>query len=106
MGIVGLQVAKAVSMALNGCVNCLPGQRDIDNVLKSIGNSQAILNSTEFPSAAGRSYAELQDSLVGSAGKNRSSQCCSLPSFLTPGTRISCPCLCAGFLYVPNFWAF
>uniref|UniRef100_A0A673MXQ0 Talin 2a n=1 Tax=Sinocyclocheilus rhinocerous TaxID=307959 RepID=A0A673MXQ0_9TELE len=31
------QVAKAVSHSLNACVNCLPGQKDVDMALKSIG---------------------------------------------------------------------
>lgn len=58
-----LQVAKAVSLSLNSCVNCLPGQRDIDNVLKSINSSQEMLSSAKFPPSDGRSYAELQVSV-------------------------------------------
>lgn len=34
-----LQVAKAVSHSLNNCVNCLPGQKDVDMALKSIGEA-------------------------------------------------------------------
>lgn len=34
-----LQVAKAVSHSLNNCVNCLPGQKDVDLALKSIGEA-------------------------------------------------------------------
>ncbi|XP_071788038.1 talin-1-like isoform X4 [Asterias amurensis] len=30
------QVAKAVSHALNSCVSCLPGQRDVDKAIKSV----------------------------------------------------------------------
>ena len=30
------QVAKAVSHALNNCMNCLPGQRDVDRAIKSV----------------------------------------------------------------------
>lgn len=33
------QVAKAVSHSLNSCVNCLPGQKDVDMALKSIGEA-------------------------------------------------------------------
>lgn len=33
------KVAKAVSHSLNNCVNCLPGQKDVDVALKSIGES-------------------------------------------------------------------
>lgn len=32
-------MAKAVSHSLNNCVNCLPGQKDVDVALKSIGES-------------------------------------------------------------------
>jgi len=31
-----LQVAKAVSQALNNCVNCLPGLREVDIAVKYI----------------------------------------------------------------------
>lgn len=34
-----LQVAKAVSHSLNNCVNCLPGQKDVDMALRSIGEA-------------------------------------------------------------------
>lgn len=30
------QVAKAVSQALNNCMNCLPGQRDVDMAIRSV----------------------------------------------------------------------
>ncbi|XP_075894320.1 talin-2 isoform X2 [Nelusetta ayraudi] len=33
------QVAKAVSHSLNNCVNCLPGQKDVDIALRSIGEA-------------------------------------------------------------------
>ncbi|MED6241328.1 Talin-2, partial [Ataeniobius toweri] len=33
------QVAKAVSHSLNNCVNCLPGQKDVDMALRSIGET-------------------------------------------------------------------
>ncbi|XP_066270421.1 talin-1-like isoform X3 [Branchiostoma lanceolatum] len=39
------QVAKAVSHALNNCVNCLPGQRDVDFAIRNIGEaSKALLS--------------------------------------------------------------
>lgn len=34
-----IQVAKAVSHSLNNCVNCLPGQKDVDIALRSIGEA-------------------------------------------------------------------
>lgn len=36
---VRLQVAKAVSQALNRSVNCLPGQRDVDNAIRTVGEA-------------------------------------------------------------------
>ena len=39
-----MQVAKAVSHSLNNCVNCLPGQKDVDVALKSIGEASKNLN--------------------------------------------------------------
>lgn len=33
------QVAKAVSQALNRCVNCLPGQRDVDAAIRTVSEA-------------------------------------------------------------------
>lgn len=33
------QVAKAVSQAVNRCVNCLPGQRDVDAAIRTVGDA-------------------------------------------------------------------
>jgi len=41
------QVAKAVSHALNNCINCLPGQRDVDEALKNIAESSKRLLSNQ-----------------------------------------------------------
>lgn len=41
------QVAKAVSSALNNCVNALPGQRDVDNAIRQITNSSQELATTQ-----------------------------------------------------------
>uniref|UniRef100_A0A8D2LPR4 Talin 2 n=1 Tax=Varanus komodoensis TaxID=61221 RepID=A0A8D2LPR4_VARKO len=43
------QVAKAVSHSLNNCVNCLPGQKDVDVALKSIGESSKKLLVESLP---------------------------------------------------------
>ncbi|XP_004855762.1 talin-2 isoform X2 [Heterocephalus glaber] len=43
------QVAKAVSHSLNNCVNCLPGQKDVDVALKSIGESSKKLLVDSLP---------------------------------------------------------
>uniref|UniRef100_A0A8W8NQU0 Talin R4 domain-containing protein n=2 Tax=Magallana gigas TaxID=29159 RepID=A0A8W8NQU0_MAGGI len=41
------QVAKAVSSALNNCVNALSGQRDVDNAIRQITDSSQELASTK-----------------------------------------------------------
>ncbi|XP_076020392.1 talin-1 isoform X2 [Genypterus blacodes] len=56
------QVAKAVSQALNRSVNCLPGQRDVDNALRTVGESSKSLLADSFPSS-GRSFQEVQAQL-------------------------------------------
>lgn len=38
------QVAKGVSQALNNCVNCLPGQKDVDEAIKTITDSSQALS--------------------------------------------------------------
>lgn len=46
------QVARAVSHSLNNCVNCLPGQKDVDMALRSIGEaSKKLLVDTVSPAA-------------------------------------------------------
>ncbi|XP_068598204.1 talin-2a [Brachionichthys hirsutus] len=56
------QVAKAVSHSLNNCVNCLPGQKDVDMALKSIGEaSKKLLIETIPPSS--KSFQEAQSEL-------------------------------------------
>ncbi|KAA8584711.1 hypothetical protein FQN60_008496 [Etheostoma spectabile] len=56
------QVAKAVSQALNRCVNCLPGQRDVDNAIRTVGEASKTLLGDSFPSS-GRSFQEVQAQL-------------------------------------------
>lgn len=36
-------MAKAVSQALNRSVNCLPGQRDVDNAIRTVGEASKTL---------------------------------------------------------------
>ena len=48
-----LQVAKAVSQALNRCVNCLPGQRDVDAAIRMVGEGSKRLLSDSVSSAWG-----------------------------------------------------
>ncbi|XP_042904301.1 talin-2 isoform X1 [Parasteatoda tepidariorum] len=60
------QVAKSVSNALNNCVNCLPGQKDVDDAIRSITDASQILNSGHFPHP-NKSYGELQSNLTNAA---------------------------------------
>ncbi|XP_062597737.1 talin-1-like isoform X2 [Saccostrea cucullata] len=53
------QVAKAVSAALNNCVNALPGQRDVDNTIRQITSSSQELATTQYPSTD-RTFQEIQ----------------------------------------------
>ncbi|XP_072269736.1 talin-1 isoform X2 [Pyxicephalus adspersus] len=66
------QVAKAVSQALSRCVNCLPGQRDVEAAIKSIGEASKKLLATSFPPST-RSFQEAQSQLNQAAvGLNQS----------------------------------
>ncbi|XP_014862707.1 PREDICTED: talin-1 isoform X2 [Poecilia mexicana] len=66
------QVAKAVSQALNRCVNSLPGQRDVDNAIRTVGEASRSLLADSFPSS-GRSFQEIQAQLNEvAAGLNQS----------------------------------
>ncbi|XP_060138844.1 talin-2 isoform X2 [Zootoca vivipara] len=56
------QVAKAVSHSLNNCVNCLPGQKDVDVALKSIGESSKKLLVESLPPSS-KSFQEAQSEL-------------------------------------------
>ncbi|XP_064596457.1 talin-1-like [Liolophura sinensis] len=53
------QVAKLVSEALNGCVSCLPGQRDVDSAIRQITSTSQVFSYTEFPSTT-QSFQEVQ----------------------------------------------
>ncbi|NXX28230.1 TLN1 protein, partial [Nicator chloris] len=66
------QVAKAVSQALNRCVNCLPGQRDVDAAIRMVGEASKRLLSDLFPPST-KSFQEAQSQLnQAAAGLNQS----------------------------------
>ncbi|KAJ8271535.1 hypothetical protein COCON_G00103940 [Conger conger] len=66
------QVAKAVSHSLNNCVNCLPGQKDVDMALKSIGEASKKLLVDTLPPCT-KSFQEAQSDLnQTAAGLNHS----------------------------------
>ncbi|CAG5121597.1 unnamed protein product, partial [Candidula unifasciata] len=60
------QVAKSVSNALNNCVSCLPGQRDIDNAIRLITQNSQNLASPRFP-PTDRTYKQVQNDMSCSA---------------------------------------
>ncbi|PIK38707.1 putative talin-1 isoform X6 [Apostichopus japonicus] len=63
------QVAKAVSQALNNCMNCLPGQRDVDMAIRSVlEGSKGLMSGKDFENelpenALSRSYQDHQNAL-------------------------------------------
>ncbi len=57
------QVAKAVSHALNSCVSCLPGQRDVDKAIKSVVEASKGLMSGKLPAGDARNYQDHQNAL-------------------------------------------
>ncbi|CAG5958004.1 unnamed protein product [Menidia menidia] len=56
------QVAKAVSHSLNNCVNCLPGQKDVDMALRSIGEASKKLLVDYLPPCS-KTFQEAQTDL-------------------------------------------
>ncbi|KAM3870442.1 talin-2 [Diretmus argenteus] len=56
------QVAKAVSHSLNNCVNCLPGQKDVDMALRSIGEASKKLLVDSLPPCS-KTFQEAQTDL-------------------------------------------
>ncbi|KAM9262592.1 talin-1 isoform 1-T2 [Morus bassanus] len=66
------QVAKAVSQALSRCVNCLPGQRDVDAAIRMVGEASKRLLTDSFPPST-KSFQEAQSQLnQAAAGLNQS----------------------------------
>ncbi|XP_026540764.1 talin-1 isoform X2 [Notechis scutatus] len=66
------QVAKAVSQALNRCVNCLPGQRDVDAAIRTVGEASKRLLADSFPPST-QNFQEAQSQLnQAAAGLNQS----------------------------------
>lgn len=58
--------AKEVTIALSRCVECLPGQREVDYALKNVSEVSEIVNLGEFP-PTNKSYAQLQNELRAAA---------------------------------------
>ncbi|XP_071545978.1 talin-2 isoform X1 [Panulirus ornatus] len=62
------QVAKGVSQALNMTVNCLPGQKDVDDAILNITESTNDLDAGRFPTSS-KPYGELQSELSNAAAE-------------------------------------
>ncbi|KAK4327375.1 hypothetical protein Pmani_002156 [Petrolisthes manimaculis] len=62
------QVAKGVSQALNQTVNCLPGQKDVDDAIMNITESTNNLDAGRFPPGT-KPYGELQSELSNAAAE-------------------------------------
>ncbi|XP_075218972.1 talin_middle and talin-RS domain-containing protein rhea isoform X1 [Lycorma delicatula] len=60
------QCAKRVTQALNDCVSCLPGQRDVDDAISTITTASAALESGRFPQSD-KPYSQLQTELNSAA---------------------------------------
>lgn len=58
--------ARDVTSALAKCVECLPGQREVDDALKSVSEISEIVNLGEFPPSV-KSYQSLQNELKSAA---------------------------------------
>lgn len=59
--------------AVNDCVSCLPGQRDVDDAISSITSATAVLESGRFPQTD-KPYNQLQVELnTAAAGLNEAS---------------------------------
>ncbi|EEB19421.1 Talin-2, putative [Pediculus humanus corporis] len=61
-----MSISKDVSAALNQCVSCLPGQKDVDEVIDNIHDAAQVLTMNEFPHT-NKSYGELQQELNSAA---------------------------------------
>lgn len=58
--------AHDLTTALSKCVECLPGQREVDDALKNVSEFNEIINMGEFP-PSDKSYAQLQNDLKSAA---------------------------------------
>lgn len=58
--------AREVTQAITKCVECLPGQREVDDALKNVNEVSEIVNMGEFPKSD-KSYMQLQNELKAAA---------------------------------------
>lgn len=58
--------ARDLTTSLSKCVECLPGQREVDDALRNVSEFNEIINMGEFP-PSDKSYAQLQNELKAAA---------------------------------------
>lgn len=58
--------ARDLTTSLSKCVECLPGQREVDDALKNVSEFNEIINMGEYP-PTDKSYAQLQTELKSAA---------------------------------------
>lgn len=56
------QCARDVTNALQNCIECLPGQREVDEALRNVNELSEIINLGEYP-PTDKSYGQLQNEL-------------------------------------------
>lgn len=62
------QCARDVTNALQNCLDCLPGQREVDDALKQVNELSEIINLGEYPPTQ-KSFGQLQNELRSAANK-------------------------------------
>lgn len=60
------QVARDVTTSVTRCVECLPGQREVDEALRNVSELSEVVNLGEYP-PTDKSYAQLQSELKSAA---------------------------------------
>lgn len=60
------QCARDVTNALQNCIECLPGQREVDDALKTVNELSEIINLGEYPPTQ-KSFGQLQNELRSAA---------------------------------------
>lgn len=61
------QIAGSIARSLYECVNCLPGQKDIDEAIKRVGHFASVLSTGQIPSDSIQNPQEVQTELNESA---------------------------------------
>lgn len=86
-------IAKALSNALQNCVTCLPGHKDVDESIRTINDSTRTLSYDNHYSH--KSYAEIQNGIADAATRLNEAtseviECSRSPSKLAPASKNFC----------------